>query len=456
MRALILLCFVVAAFAWPGPLRAQPACLSYGVPVEGSLTAAQPGILYVFAAQQGDVISLTATVVDGAFDPFLILLDSAQRQVLAVAGRAEGSNAAFARLRYVILTSGDYLVRVAARSGEGRFRLSLDRLNPTPSPFASAPRLSLIRDRIQAELSEAVRFHLYALHARAGEPLRFALEAGGELQAGMYLYDSALARRLGGAELGQPLEIVPPAEGLYFLVVAHIGGSGTYTLRKLSTVGSPAAMAVSEGAILVPGQAQVGEVGARLGVVYRFEGRTGTQIRADVDSADGVEVVVILADSAFRQIAAGNGGISDVALPHDGVYTLILATRKGPNDTAGGAYALTLQSLAPAPTSTPPPNRTIIPITYGSSVSGEITETQPLYYYGFQGAQGDVVTIRVTGGVVIYLYRYQDDQPTLLASTASGEISRVRLPASSPYLIVLARGSGGQGQFALTLNHDGG
>jgi hypothetical protein len=447
-------CMLALVFVATCPVRvtAQGTRIAYGQTVEGALTSAQPDALYAFNAEQGDIIVITMSAQEGALDPFLILLDSRQQQVLAVDDNSGGGQNA--RLRFVILTPAEYLIKAATRGGYGTFALALNRLNPTPSPFANAPRLAPAAESVQAELNDDIRFHLYALRARSGDALRFTLESSNDLQAGMYLYDAALARRLGGAELGQPLDVVAPADGAYFLVVARIGGGGSYTLRRLSeSGGSFATPDAPDGAILVPGQAQTNDIGPRLGVVFTFDGRAGAVIRADIDSEDGIEVVSILADASLQQLAAGEGGFREVPLPRDGQYYVLVIARSGPSDTRTGKFSLTLQSKAPARTATPQPDRRVIPITYGSSVSGELSDAQPLYYYGFQGVQGESATIRASEGVVLYLYLYESGKPTPVANAANGRISGLVLPATGPYLVVVSRAVGAiKTQFTLTLS----
>jgi hypothetical protein len=169
--------------------------------------------------------------------------------------------------------------------------------------------------------------------------------------------------------------------------------------------------------------------------------------------------MIILLDPSGALLASNDDratGIKDSTLayevPRDGRYTVI-ATRSGEASGATtGDYLLKVDRRQPGsgPGATPgSPGPTIIPIRYGSTVDGTINAEHFVYYYGFDGTQGDVISIsmkQLSGNLepVLYLYSYSGP-PTLIASSAEAGIVQFGLPTTGPYLIVATRAGAAQG-----------
>src|SRR5688572_28753041 len=101
-------------------LRAQrtaPQTITYGQSVTGQLASPIEEMLYTFAATQEDAITVTMDANGGTFDPLLILTDASQQTVLAVDNDSGGNRNA--RLRFVIPTTGDYVIKATAVKGSG-------------------------------------------------------------------------------------------------------------------------------------------------------------------------------------------------------------------------------------------------------------------------------------------------------------------------------------------------
>jgi hypothetical protein len=201
----------------------------------------------------------------------------------------------------------------------------------------------------------------------------------------------------------------------------------------------------------------------------------GTALDPMVAILDANNNLLLVNDNAAR-------GTLNAALIYDvstdGNY-VILATRSG--EAAGvtaGAYTLkvdvrqTTAAASPtaAPTETNARGPEVVPIKYGSTANGIIDSQQFLYYYTFEGAAGDVITIRMSRvpgsrlDPLLYLYVY-GGQPVLLTGNndaAQGNpdaaIVRFTLPQSGAYLIAATRVGVAQGQtdgsFILTLGKD--
>lgn len=474
MLALLLLAFPLVVWAQEGT---QP--IAYGQRVEGQWFAPGAGVLYRFSAQQGDIITVTLDALDtspAGPDPFLILLDDEQRRVLAVDNDSGGNRGA--RLRFVMPDTADYLIKATVTpesSRSGRFVLSLSLTNPTPtpSPYADAPRIAPLADQQRAELNDSARFRLYAFSAKRGTALHFNVAVENNLPVGLYLYAADFAERLAAAELGSPLEITAPADGLHFLAVARAGesGGGAYTLTARGITSPVPDAEIPTAVAIIPGQTQNGVIGPAFANLFRFAGTANRTVRLDLDTPDGPHLVILVADANFSQVAAGEGSIRALTLPRSGTYYIVAARLGGPNDVEQGAYTLNLQGTLPD--ATPRPTAAvnaggstprIVALGYGGSVTGVIDNKQYVHYFTFTGNQGDVITLRLTQtsaqtfAPLLYLYDYSDPQvKALVASSDNGQIAGYELPNNGAYLVVVTRVGQAQsdesGNFVLTLEH---
>jgi hypothetical protein len=414
--ALALILVLVAA-----PTYAQqdgPQAIGYGQTVSGELTTQRPETLYSFGAQQGDVITVTMDAVDGNVDPMVILVDQSQQMVLAVDNDSGGNHNA--RLRFVIPTSAIYIVRATTVQGSGdikgtyKLTLSLDNPTPTPAATVSAPLIASLQpgESVQGDLGDAVRFHVYSLRAIQGDPITASLALdGANLQAGLYLY-TADFRELGRAELGEPLNVKAPADGLYFLIVARSGGAGVFTLRQGTADGT-------SGASIPLGRNIQGKITTDNAVkTYSLQGKSGQIIvcrmrRLSGDLAVYLSVVALDSGQTLAE-ASGENGIAELStvLPADGTYAVV-ATREGKQaGTTTGDFALL---VAPPGEAAPlPPNfQGHTPLQYGDKVSGSLDDKQYARPYVFSAEAGDVIeaTMSAPDG---------DLQPYLLLQESTG------------------------------------
>src|SRR5260221_14703191 len=240
--------FVVLVLALAtSPLRsasaqATPQPIAYGQTVTGDLAPDRTEALYVFTAQAGDSITITMdTDGNSALDPLVILVDQSQQSVLAVDNDSGGNRNA--RLRFVIPSAGTYVIRATAVQGGGdingsyKLALALSNATPTPSDAASAPVIAPFKpgQDVRGDLNDTVRFHIYSLKARKGDPISASLQidAGADaVQAGLFLFSPDF-QEITRTELGGTLNAKAASDGTYFLMVARAGsGSGTFTLKQ--------------------------------------------------------------------------------------------------------------------------------------------------------------------------------------------------------------------------------
>ncbi len=430
--------------------QGSPQPLGYGQTVSGELTTHRPEMLYIFAAQQGDVITVTMDAVDGNLDPLVILVDQTQQMVLAVDNDSGGDRNA--RLRFVIPASASYIIRATIVQGaadiKGTYKLTVLLGNPTPTPSAtlSAPLIAPLRpgETTQGDLNESVRFHLYSLHALQGETITASLTVDNPtLQAGLYLYTVDF-QELARAELGEAINAQVPADGPYFLMVARkaTGGEGIFKLQQGGA---------ASGASLPIGRTIQGKITTESAVkTYSLQGTAGQQVvirmrRLSGDLAAYLYVVALDTGKTLAE-AAGDNGIAELStvLPADGAYAVV-ATRAGKQaGTTTGDFALV---VAPPGGSAPmPPNfQGYVPLQYGDKVNGSIGDQLYAVPYVFSAHAGDAVEASITAPEGSTLQPYlilQDSSGDSLAEggeSAPGQGARIQATlAQAGYYAVIA------------------
>ncbi len=456
--------------------------IAYGQTVQGKLEAPDGDAYYQFTGQQGDSIALTVEFSTDGLMPILLLLNPPETRVIRIEKAADSSIRKL-RLRIVLLETSIFVVRLLTPSGGASagtsFSLSLTLQNPTPtpSPLADLPRIApLPVGNLRADLSDLVRFRLYAFFAGKGDPIRVGLETEGALQAGLYLFDAEFKQQIASAVLGQRLELSAPDDGLYWLVAARSAESGGFTLRVEQPDKPYAGKRLSfEPPRIVPGIAEAVEIGPRFAAPYRFEAVAGMQgsLNLALTSGDPQFPLLLMADSTFKQVGLGEGYLTGPIFSRYETAYVLIARRGGPIDTSSGRYILNFGPALPAVTVPPPPTRTATPvntgtrpINVGDTVSGTISDQQYIYYYTFQGTANDTLVIRMRAGAgsfldpAVYLYIYVEGRPVLVDSAAGvGEATlRRTLDRSAQYLIIATRRDAAQGRtqgaFFLTLTKE--
>ena len=126
---------------------------------------------------------------------------------------------------------------------------------------------------------------------------------------------------------------------------------------------------------------------------YRFEGRAGQRIRAEM-AADGSALdayLVLMTESGERLAENDDSGAStdsalEVTLPDDGTYLLVATRFLEAEGFGGGDYRLMIRDTAQA-------SREGF-IGYGDVIAGRVSGMNPREIYAFEGEAGDVVTLR--------------------------------------------------------------
>lgn len=252
-----------------------------------------------------------------------------------------------------------------------------------------------------------------------------------------------------GTVLGAHLGVMTPTVTEFFDAVAAHPGEGMFDASALPDV--------RPGADLLPVDVALAReiaLGERaLGTLadddfqhaYRFEGRAGQRVRAEMaaDSSDLDAYLVLMTGDGERLAENDDSGAStdsalEVTLPDDGTY-LVVATRfLEAEGFGGGDYSLIVRDTAQAARDGF--------IAYGDTVAGRVSGNNPREIYAFEGAAGDVVTLRVThapGDVALQVELKGPDQRRLAISDPSegGEaaLAGFELPEDGTYRVTVQR-----------------
>lgn len=212
--------------------------------------------------------------------------------------------------------------------------------------------------------------------------------------------------------------------------------------------------------------------------VYLFEGLAGDRIEIRMAAARNSDLDTYLYLYAPDETLVaqnddfqGNSRISvleEIELPQSGTYRII-ATRF--NEQFGGSsgnFNLMLNLLERG-SSQADPELDIDEISYGDFIRDEITEDQLLYFYGFEGEEGERIVLSVypvvegSGGLDPIVLLLDNVGRELIRSddnsfNRSSLISNYALPYTGNYIIIVGRsplrGGRSLGEFRLLFNNN--
>lgn len=470
-----------------------------GETVEGTIDHQRFMDIYTFLGKAGQEIVVEMTSLNpgeiNGLDPFLLLLDDGRIPLAEHDDIVDGVERD-ARLEFTLPRTAYYAI-VATRydreagTSAGPYQLTLTLAGESePAAGSGAPRL--VAEPLEPNVPIQATFDgtpdVYRFDARAGELIDLSVTADDGVDPVLILATDTLTEVVSSGT-GALTGLRAPAAGTYYLVVATrfgpVGPTGGYIVA-LSQIGNgppPAAgEPTDEGpAMLTLGQSASGviddETPSRL---YTFTGTAGERVQLTLRAAPGssLDPYLELRDATGAVVDANDdidpGVIRDsqitATLPADGEYQILVSRYVGPDtEITQGAYELIVELATEAATSTASINRTVIPLSYGQTQVGEITDEQYIVFYVFSGTAGDVVTIEIdqlNGNLdaVLHLYRavgnswqeiaYNDDSP--IGGTYDPLLSDVSLPADGLYLIAVSRygldkEAGMVGTFSVTL-----
>jgi len=252
-----------------------------------------------------------------------------------------------------------------------------------------------------------------------------------------------------GTVLIAHLGVVTPTVTEFFDAVAAHPGVGTFDASTVENEQPGADLLpvdVATARAIQPGERVLGTLSDDdFQHTYRFEGRAGQRIRVEM-TADLSELdayLVLMAADGTRLAENDDSGAStdaalEVRLQEDGIY-LVVATRflEGEGFSSGD-YSLIVRDAAQ-------PARDGF-LSYGVTVAGRVSGNNPRELYAFEGAAGDVITLRVThapGNVPLQIELKGPDQRRLSISDPSQDgvtaLEDFPLPEDGTYRVTVQR-----------------
>lgn len=477
----------------PAPLNnnAPSDGLVYGDTVQGLISSSLPSQQYRFRGSADDTVTFSMTTTSGDLDAYLILADASGN---LVAEDNDGGQDTNAQITVELPADGDYFI-IATRRGQeqgltsGEFVLALtssaepqalDENTTLPEDFVGLPTIEY-NTSATGRITDVVFQETYVFFGNAGDEIEITMEAAADanLDPLLVLLDR---ERIPIAEndddTGQDSRLVTtlPQTGYYAIVATRFeletGTTvGEYTLRLNSQVADPVAeLDVFEQLDPVRVTAGASPTGSfaplKFAEVYTFSVTQGALIDMAVTTTDNSIASIILTDSNLNFITATNNGIILAqTAPRSDDYLAFVAPQPGPAANASAEFTVTLNSDAVRAAANQ--DTEAIPITYGSSVRGTITDTEPQVLYVFQAREGDVAEIAMTATgtqTLDTLVRLEDSSGTIIEENddidpgvVRNSFLRAEIPADGEYTIVATRYSGTTGpittgDYELSLN----
>lgn len=466
--------------------------LVYGSTTRGAISNATPTVRYRFTGGEGDPVTISMAATSGDLDAYILLVDASGN---LIAEDNDSGNNTDAQLSVTLPATRDYFI-IATRRGQeagltnGEFILALTSSVPPrtgstsrptlPDDFVGLPTID-IGESVTGRISNEVFQEFYVLYGEAGDALDIRLEAteGSFLDPFVILLD---AGRIAidendddGDSQNSRLQVTLPQSDYYVIVVTRfeLGDGSTQGAYELSVVRQggtvedvlPPFEQLEPVRVIAGNAPDASFVPLQFADVFTFSVAEGALIDFAATTDDGTVPTVIITDSDLNFVTASDTGIVlAVTAPRSDDYLAFVAPQAGPVANAQTNYSVTLnadiiRTTAEGGESTP--------ITYGSTVRGTITDEQPAVRYVFQGREGDIVEISMTGrtaGTTLDTFLIlQDENGATIAENDDIDPGIVRdsfvsieLPADGEYTIVATRYSGTTaptttGEFTLVL-----
>ncbi|NDJ86396.1 MAG: hypothetical protein GYB66_10950, partial [Chloroflexi bacterium] len=468
----------------------------YGDSYTGTISNINPTVRQRFRGLAGDTITLSMAAVSGDLDSYLLLVDASGT---TLAEDDNSGNNTDAQLTVELPTDGEYFI-IATRRGQeqgvtaGDFVLTLTSdapprgiSNSTPDLPEDYEGLPQIRygETTQESINNAAFVDFYVFYGNAGDTVDITMEAVDTLDPFLILLDEnriPLSEHddISDNNKNAQINFTLPTDGYYAIVATRFDQeagltSGEYTLSLSldeaetgdSTLESQ--VAALPATRIVSGEAPSGDFDPlRFATVYRFTAAEGTLNDFAVTADGGTIATVIMTDSQLNVVATSNNGILlSVNAPRSGDYLVFVMPQAGPAANVTGSYIAALNAESGDSAATTEGGE--VPIAYGTTVRGRITEDQTEIRYIFQGNAGDLVEIAMNAEAAAqpldtYLI-LEDAEGNILAENDDITPGTVRdsfifaeLPEDGEYTIIATRYSGDTaplttGSFTLALQY---
>ncbi|MCZ7538779.1 MAG: hypothetical protein M5U29_02430 [Anaerolineae bacterium] len=469
--SLVLLCLALPACflgealprARAGNPRQTGVEVQAGQPVSGTIGGDSYRHVYLFAGQEGELISIGMSRLSGDLDPLLLLTDS-DGAILTISdddGDRTDALIEFERLP----ATGRYFI-IATRFGQehgtttGDFSLLVERMGGGPAADSTLAYGAQVLGRITTQAPLA----FYFLRAQRGDVITISMQrTSGNLDPSLDLAtpdgivlvsdDDGLAAE--GTLDAAITNYTIPRSDIYLIVATRFGREagtteGTFVLSVTQTPAELLGLEPGNARLIDYGTTLTGTISDEVPVRYfRFDAERGDVIAVTMQRQGGsLDPFVRVLDASLTPLAEDdNSGdergarIVALALPQRGTY-YIAASRSG-EQTGRSEGAFTLQ-LSGRPGLT---NGQALEIIYGATVSGLISDQVPEEEYVFVGRAGDVVRVtmeRVDGDLDSLVTLYDSDRKQIAfdddsAGQQNARLDQYQLPADGMYLLIASR-----------------
>lgn len=401
------------------PVRAQPpddaTPIQFDQDVSGRIDNLTLRAAYTFDGRRGEFVSITLETNEGDLDPLLSVLDP-DGNLLVALDDGLGRGTRLESLR--IPRNGTYTIVVTRFGGAlgtsiGNFTLRLSRIGVS-SQSGSSLRYN---DTIINTITDSEPQHFYSFRARRGDILNIRMQRiTGDLDPVLHIVDSSATIIAssddvpGSSTLDAAVErLVIDADGVYVIVATRYGeatgsSTGSFVLSIEESRDSGLGNTLQTAADLVPGQPVEGELTAdQFERFYTFYAEENDLVRLRMDRISGsLDAYLIVLDPNLLEVTfdddsggGQNAQIPELRIPADGVYTVKATRYGGTEGETVGRYRLQLDILGGAFDEA---TAEALPILYGSTITGVISDETPSVLYAFYGSQGDVITVSMNRG----------------------------------------------------------
>lgn len=384
-----------------------------GVVINGVLDNQTPRAIYFFDGRRGEVINFRVEATSGNLDPVLTLFDNIGQMIF----RMDDSNGS-QNIDYTLtLRSSDRYYVVVGRFGyglgttAGGYELILDRAGVL-SEEGSALRYG---DSVLNTISMNQPQVYYTFRAEAGDIVNIEMiRNSGTLDPFLQVVDR---NSFVIAENDDPLDgstsnarinnLFIEEAGSYVIVASRYGETagdsvGTFVLTIDEAVNSGTGNSVLSPLPLIAGEYREGIINEeQYEQFFTFVGRKNDIVSIALDRTTGrLDAYLILANSNLQTIFENDDGgsgqnarINSYRLPEDGSYYVIATRFGGFEGETTGNYRVLLEREGNAFDSVSPE---VPRIDYGTTITGNINDSEPSDVFAFWGEQGDTVTISLS------------------------------------------------------------
>ena len=468
---------------------------------EAPLGQQAPGVIdddnfrrdYTFSGEANDNIQVRVTYTSGDVELYAVLV-SPSGELVVQNEESEASVSGFT-LTYTLPEDGDYVLVVSRfledeGFGEGSFNILVS--DPDDGATTTGPNDTLVLTT-DSSSSGVLTFErqqeLYVLDVAAGQTLTFTLthDLPDETLNLQVRQGATRLVRYTTTENGElTVEATAEEGGTYSVFVARSSSSRagpiTYTLTVSETGGAgPEQTGGTDPVQIEYGQTVEGVItNQEFEQRFEFVGGAGDVVNVtaianpDEGNLDTTLTLLapdgeLLAENDDVEVATTDSALTDVTLPAEGTYTIVVSRFLGEVGFTSGPYTLTLDGTPAPETDAPDDTDTTTDVatelSYGDTITGEITNENFAQTFTFEAQAGDIVTIEAaraddnsTLDTLLILNDPDGEQVARnddFGGTLNSTIETVTLQQTGTYTIVMTRFLEAEGistgEFTLTL-----